>query len=198
MGYVILRTDKTFAQQVTEGNTVYEIRYEFNLSNATITLPENAELHFVGGSIKNGTLTGNLTSIVAPPVKIFDNITIGGTWNVSMAFAEWFGAPARGAADYDPDSDTLIIDSETSEIIGSSDTNEYDTPYIQKCLNAFNKVNLINKYLITTVEVAQYGIVENKANIWFVYAHTKCKRCHHNVNFSLRKSILIFASLFIG
>ena len=32
MGYVILRKDKSFAEQVTKENTIYEIRYDFDLN----------------------------------------------------------------------------------------------------------------------------------------------------------------------
>lgn len=32
LGYVILRRDKTFAEQVTQENTIYEIRYDFDLN----------------------------------------------------------------------------------------------------------------------------------------------------------------------
>lgn len=63
MGYIILRTDKTFAEQVTEANTIYEIRYDYDLNNTSITMPSNCMLNFNGGSINNGTLVCNGLSI---------------------------------------------------------------------------------------------------------------------------------------
>lgn len=57
MGYVILRKNKTFAEQVTKTNTIYEIRYDFDLDGETVTIPENCEFRFNGGKLDNGTLT---------------------------------------------------------------------------------------------------------------------------------------------
>ena len=59
MGYVILRKNKTFAEQVIKANTIYEVRYDFNLCSETIEIPENCTLKFNGGSVKNGTLVAN-------------------------------------------------------------------------------------------------------------------------------------------
>ena len=39
MGYIILRKNKSFAEQVTKKNTIYEIRYDFDLNGAEITIP---------------------------------------------------------------------------------------------------------------------------------------------------------------
>lgn len=67
MGYVILRKNKSFAEQVTKKNTIYEIRYDFDLNGAEITVPENCVLKFNGGSIKGGNITGHiLNSYVIP------------------------------------------------------------------------------------------------------------------------------------
>lgn len=79
MGYVILRKNKSFAEQVTQANTIYEIRYDFDLNGAEITVPENCVLKFNGGSFKNGTINGNLYNIDAQRYKIFENINIKGT-----------------------------------------------------------------------------------------------------------------------
>ena len=59
MGYVILRKNKSFAEQVTKENTIYEIRYDFDLNGAEITLSKNSSLKFVGGTIKNGEINCN-------------------------------------------------------------------------------------------------------------------------------------------
>ena len=56
MGYVILRKDKTFAEQVTQANTIYEIRYDFDLNGEEIQIKEGCVLSFVGGSLSNGVL----------------------------------------------------------------------------------------------------------------------------------------------
>lgn len=54
MGYVILRKDKTFAEQVTKANTIYEVRYDFDLGDKVISLPPGSILKYNGGSIENG------------------------------------------------------------------------------------------------------------------------------------------------
>lgn len=56
MGYKILRRDAPFAQQVGDSNTIYEIRYDFDLGAASVTIPAGCVLKFVGGSLNNGQL----------------------------------------------------------------------------------------------------------------------------------------------
>ena len=92
MGYVILRKNKTFAEQVTATNTIYEIRYDFDLGGESVTIPENCVLKFVGGKITNGTLTGNNTIIAAAVVAIFDTISIAGTWQCKNIYSKWFSS----------------------------------------------------------------------------------------------------------
>lgn len=55
IGYVILRQNKDFAEQVIKANTIYEIRYDFDLNGAEITIPENCILYFKGGKLLNGS-----------------------------------------------------------------------------------------------------------------------------------------------
>ena len=55
LGFKILRNDSTFAQQVTEENTIFEIRYDFDLTGF-VSLPNGSRLLFNGGSLNlNGT-----------------------------------------------------------------------------------------------------------------------------------------------
>ena len=56
MGYIILRKNKSLAEQVTKKNTIYEIRYDFDLNGQEITIPEGCTLDFQGGSLSNGTI----------------------------------------------------------------------------------------------------------------------------------------------
>ncbi len=79
MGYVILRQNKDFAEQVTNANTIYEIRYDFDLNGAEITIPENCVLNFTGGSLSNGTIEFDNTKIESNTnVSIFKTITFKG------------------------------------------------------------------------------------------------------------------------
>lgn len=90
MGYVIVRKDKTFADQVTKSNTIYEIRYDFDLNNVEVNIPENCILKFEGGSLSNGKLIGNNTSILSEENLIFYNITISGIWHNEYIYSTWF------------------------------------------------------------------------------------------------------------
>ena len=100
LGYVILRKNKTFAQQVTATNTVYEIRYDFDLNAASVTVPAGCVLKFNGGSVVNGTIVGNKTIIDSETVKIFGkNTTLSGTFKNGRIYTEWFGGVADGATD---------------------------------------------------------------------------------------------------
>ena len=61
-GYKILRKNIVDGKNVltqemiNEANTVYEIRYDFDLNNETIAIPEGCTLKFEGGSLNNGTI----------------------------------------------------------------------------------------------------------------------------------------------
>ena len=96
-GYKILRMNwvngKNILTQnmINEENTIYEIRYDFDLNEETITVPEKCILKFVGGSLSNGKLIGTNTIIEASPVMIFSSIITEGDF-ISPCYVEWFGA----------------------------------------------------------------------------------------------------------
>ena len=83
-GYVILRRGKTFAEQVTLQNTIYEIRYNFDLGGASVTIPSGCVLNFVGGSLTNGTISGTQTKIKSGRLQGLD---LAGTFDaISLDF----------------------------------------------------------------------------------------------------------------
>lgn len=94
MGYVILKKNKSLIEQVTKANTIYEVRYSYDLSGETLEMPDNCTLKFFGGRIYNGTIQGNNTDISASKEKIFENITVEGDYNIAYSLPEWFGAVA--------------------------------------------------------------------------------------------------------
>ena len=56
---------------INQPNTIYEIRYDFDLDGETIYVPENCVLKFEGGSIGNGTLITNKTTKITGLPRIF-------------------------------------------------------------------------------------------------------------------------------
>ena len=56
-----------YQDMFTQSNTIYEIRYDFDLNKQTITLPDNSTIEYVGGSITNGNIidkAGGLSRVI--------------------------------------------------------------------------------------------------------------------------------------
>lgn len=119
MGYKILRRDATFASQVGDSDTIYEIRYDFDLGGASVTIPAGCVLKFVGGKLSNGTITGNNTSIIATETRIFDGVSLAGKW-YGESNPIWFGA--------------------------ISDLSTDATSAIQSCVDYFDIINIDGQY----------------------------------------------------
>lgn len=93
MGYVVLDKDKTFAEQVTQEYTIYEIRYDFDLGGETEEIPAGCVLKFEGGSLKNGTIVSNNTFIDASDdACIFVDVNLIGLFLNDYVSVCWFGA----------------------------------------------------------------------------------------------------------
>lgn len=90
-GYCILRKDKSFVSQVDKVDTIYEIRYDFDLGGDIVHLPEGCVLKFVGGEIINGTIDGYNTQIVSDGGKCFVNVSFSGTFDLRVVESDWFG-----------------------------------------------------------------------------------------------------------
>lgn len=93
-GYIILRRNWVGGinvleqDKISEANTIYEIRYNFDLKGNLLTLPESVTLLFNGGSINNGTLMCNKTNILGIS-KLTDigDITVLGTFDEGLVMA---------------------------------------------------------------------------------------------------------------
>ena len=96
MGYLVLKKNKTFAEQVTEANTIYEIRDHFNLGGNSVNIPAGCTLKFNGGDISNGSVVYNNTEIQGNP--IIDCTCTGGLRN-SVVTPQMYGAKADGVTD---------------------------------------------------------------------------------------------------
>lgn len=108
-GYKILRknlhpVDGTWKNILTQDmindpNTIYEIRYDFDLNGAEIEIKEGCILSFVGGSFYNGILFGNKTKIKGDSYNILPNIIANGSWDIKDVYPEWCGAIGDGIMD---------------------------------------------------------------------------------------------------
>lgn len=126
LGEVILRKNQVGVVNLLEQvninkpNTVYIVRYDFCLGGATITLPKNSTLKFEGGSIDNGTIIGNNSSIISDIDKTIlgKDLIIEGTWNIEHIYDRWFA--------FDSSTDFLSNQIITN-ILALSNDNVYNT-----------------------------------------------------------------------
>lgn len=94
----IILNKRKWKSQIIVPNTIYEIRHKFNIEGDTLHIPENCLLRFNGGSIYNGTLVGNHTSIEGGKISSLTSVSLEGTWCGSCR-PEWFGARGDGITD---------------------------------------------------------------------------------------------------
>lgn len=82
-GYKILRKNiidgKNILTQdmINQSNTIYEIRYDFDLNNQDIKLAKGSEIKYAGGSIKNGDILYNDDTVIIKSnssIKNFKNL----------------------------------------------------------------------------------------------------------------------------
>lgn len=64
-----------FQDMISNPNTIYEIRYDFDLNGQEITVPEGCVLDFQGGSFVNGTIILNNTKVLPLGCNIKDYVT---------------------------------------------------------------------------------------------------------------------------
>ena len=104
---------------ITKSNTIYEIRYDFDLNGETIEMQEGCTLKFNGGSFRNGSLVGNNTNIkyVKGNVLFKENLNIAGKWNVPYITSSMF--------------EDLSSDNEIKKLISLTDESIYNTVIIE-------------------------------------------------------------------
>ena len=156
MGYLVLDNGKTFASQVTATNTIYEIRYNFDLDNASVTIPAGCMLLFNGGSLENGTLTGNNTEIQGENDIFDDSIELAGSFSNKEFRVDWF----KKVSVYD-DTDRInkLTNNETSR--GKTIVLSSATYYIGSSVITL----LTGRKLMAEVSTALYDMRSNGGNI---------------------------------
>ena len=150
MQRIVLNGSEPIAKQLDQANTIYVVSQDFNLKDPKgvkpVVVPDNCILQFEGGVLSNGTIIGTNTYIKSAACEIFGkNLNISGSWKVTDANAEWFGA------------------------IGDGKNNDADA--IKKCLSAFGSVCLLSTYRINqTLNIEKncciYGKTGNESIIY--------------------------------
>lgn len=165
---------------INDANTVYEIRYDFDLNGETINIPEGCTLKFEGGSLSNGAINGNVTYIQSPIYQIFKNLNIEGIIKSSKAYPEWFGALGDGITD------------DTTSIQATLDSFEYTNIYF---LNTY-KISSSPyfwyncEFLIQRNGLSLYGngsktfVRDNNAHVCFVTLSNDTNFLTKNVKYS--------------
>lgn len=94
-GYKILRKNISNSKNllvqsvINDTNTIYEVRYDFDLNGQQRTFPVGCTVFFNGGSFKHGTIIGNNTRVIAFNSNIKgENLTVSGTWDMNTT-PEW-------------------------------------------------------------------------------------------------------------
>lgn len=77
------------AVMLNQSNTIYEIRYDFDLNGENIEMQEGCTLKFCGGSLKNGSIKFNSTELAGTPKVLCE---FDGPINNSVLDITWFGA----------------------------------------------------------------------------------------------------------
>lgn len=99
MAYKYLRKTKNMIlsqSDFNQANTIYEIRYDFDLNGSTISIPDNCELKFVGGSLNNGSINFNNT-LLSGDIKT--NTEILGNLKNNKIEVNWFNVDNTGNID---------------------------------------------------------------------------------------------------
>lgn len=129
-------------------NTNYiVINSDIDLEGQILTLPDNCVLQLNGGLLYNGTISGNNVFVFGLPIESFRyDCKLSGTFFSNNPCLEWFG--------------------------WYNGSKELDT-YIARCLGAFKKVYLHNKYVVKGNAINLYGngtiILKSDIDITYLY-----------------------------
>lgn len=141
MGYKILRLPENgilTQDMISEANTIYEIRYDFDLNGATITIPENCTLKFEGGSLANGSITSSMYISNPTNKVIFKDSLVISDKILGKVLPEWF---ERSGNDDSQRIQRSLQCSVLVELTGNYTISQVTVPF---------NVSIINKGKVTT------------------------------------------------
>lgn len=138
MGYKILRKDATFASQVTDTNTIYEIRYKFDLNGGTVTIPSGSILKFNGGSISNGSLA-NVGRVIEATIGCISATISSFANEIKVIRTSEYGVGVSSVPAYNNSvlqsaiNKQIVIEIDTTNNVGFDEGITFDSPlYITK------------------------------------------------------------------
>ena len=162
--YGKVKKNVLYQDMINKENTIYEIRYDFDLNGQEITIPEGCVLDFQGGSVSNGAIVYSKSVIAAKPLKIFDKIIAKGSVIVDSIYPEWWGAKADDNTDCLPAlenavlfSDCVIRNSLLSNNISSSDWHQAQEKINHASITLMQGVYIISKSWNISKPVNIYG-----------------------------------------
>ena len=153
-------------------HSIWEIRYEFDLGDLSVTLPANVVLRFEGGILNNyNSILGTNTEIEEGLVWSFDGLgELAGTWNLLKIYPEWFGALGDGTT-YDADS--FISAVSFLNIMGGGNLiltagKDY---VIDKEILLFSNIHILGNGTHITVATTNYDVSPNRNFAIFTTVH---------------------------
>ena len=167
MAYKYLRKTKNMIlsqSDFNQANTIYEIRYDFDLNGSTISIPNNCELKFVGGSLNNGSINFN-NILLSGDIKI--NTEILGSLKNNKIEVNWFNVDNTGNIDSTNIINKILEISSGKEVIFNgtykvnpiaSNSKEYDGG-IRPVSNQTLRFQENTKIIIDSQNTSYYSII---------------------------------------
>ncbi len=134
---------------INDANTIYEIRYDFDLNGAEILIKEGCVLNFVGGSFKNGTINGEFDVVAGG--TIFKNVE--GSIKTNIAYSYYCGTKSS-----DINKCLNLFECKELKIVGDIE---------------FDETIIINKSINLTWENGNIDIKSSNKIVFVIYPHAK-------------------------
>lgn len=147
---------------INEPNTIYEIRYDFDLNGESVNVPPNSTLRFNGGTIVNGGLVLEDTFIESPFAYGIIGCELSGTIKNHLVYPEWL--VANKDSDFKDAIQTLINIKGDSLTIAFTKSQYVVSPKITLKGGLVLKSIFKSRILVNTSELYQQ-LFENYASI---------------------------------
>lgn len=163
-------------------NTIYHIQYDYDLNGKSITIPEGCTLEFEGGSLRNGTLAGELKTDTPLDVK-----SIGCVYN-DAAYSEHNVKCLKILEGITNDVHLEIND---TLYLGGGNVNIQKSLFIEGNENTiyvhnFNGFTVAEDFTACNIKVIAYEIPSSQNSIFAVFRDVNCvsnctiSSCHFN------------------